>query len=260
MRTLATPQAESWRGTLSRLRSRLRKRRATSISLFAATLLLPLLAGASLSAQTSQVPASMPAQKPASTSKDSRTVQPAPQPPMAPTPAAPKASDWPANNPPQSASVVLDSHGLTVVASNSSLTQILKEISLETGAKVEGMNKDERIFGSYGPGPARDVLYQLLDGSNYNVLIVGDQRQGAPLRVVLTPRTSGSSHDAGAVPSPPSEQDSGVEEISQEPQPEEPPPPQAQPAPGMPVRTQQQMIEEMQERQRQLEQQQNPQN
>ena len=121
------------------------------------------------------------------------------------------------------------------------------------------------------PAPAREVLSQLLDGSSYNVLMIGDQGQGTPRRVVLT--TAPAALQARAMPTRASanDEDTGTEEISQQPQPEEPPPPQAPPAPngytpGVPVRTPQQMIEEMQERQRQLEQQrqqqqqQNPQN
>ena len=103
-------------------------------------------------------------------------------------PPAPKPPNWPANDPPGPASVVWDSHGLAVAATNSSLAQILKEVSVDTGVKIEGFSRDERIFGTYGPGPARDVLSQLLDGTNYDVLMIGDQGQGTPRQVVLTLR------------------------------------------------------------------------
>ena len=56
------------------------------------------------------------------------------------------------------------------------------DVSLKTGAKVEGVGADERIFGAYGPGPARDVLTELLDGSGYNILMIGDLGQGTPRR------------------------------------------------------------------------------
>ena len=36
------------------------------------------------------------------------------------------------------------------------------------------MNVDQRVFGTYGRGPARDVIAQLLDGSGYDVLMIGD--------------------------------------------------------------------------------------
>jgi hypothetical protein len=87
--------------------------------------------------------------------------------------------------------VVWDSHGLSIVAANSSLIQILKDISAATGAKVEGLGVDERIFGTYGPGQARDVISQLLDGSGYNVLMVGDQGEGTPRQIELSNRPNG---------------------------------------------------------------------
>ncbi len=161
--------------------------------------------------------------------------------------------------------MVLDSQGLTVTASNSSLAQILKEVSVDTGVKIEGFSSDERIFGTYGPGPAQDVLSQLLDGSNYDVLIVGGLGRGTPQRVVLTLRSSTASTSNSVNPPAPSEEDTGSEEQSQQPPNEQAPvpAPQAPPnayAPDVPVRTQQQIIQEMQERERQLEQQRQQQN
>jgi hypothetical protein len=105
--------------------------------------------------------------------------------------------NWPANKKPVEASVVWDSHGLYIQASNSSLDQILNDIALKTGAKVEGMGADERVFGTYGPGPARDVLTELLDGTGYNVLLVGDLGQGTPRRIVLSGRPTGAAQPSG---------------------------------------------------------------
>jgi hypothetical protein len=159
---------------------------------------------------------------------------------------------------------VFDSRGLLIVASNSSLAQILKDVSLDTGAKVEGMDADQRVFGTYGPGPARDVISQLLDGSGYDVLLVGDRGQGTPRRIVLTERSG-----AGAAPRsiannapPPNNEDTEPEEPP-EPQPV-PEPPQSVPspnAPPVPIRTPQQIMEEIQREHRQPQNgQQNPQN
>ncbi len=161
--------------------------------------------------------------------------------------------------------MVWDSHGLLIAASNSSLAQILKEVATDTGAKVEGMDTDQRVFGTYGPGSARDVLSQLLDGSGYNVLMIGDRGQGTPRRIVLSIRTGGGvQRTANNTPSAPSEEDTEADQQAQEP----PEPPQPEPgpngfAPPVPVRTPQ-TIEEMRDRSRQIEQiqngQQNPQN
>jgi hypothetical protein len=180
-------------------------------------------------------------------------------PSVPPPPALPKPPDWPANDLPAEASVVWDSHGLLIVASNSSLAQILKEIATDTGAKVEGMDTDQRVFGTYGPGTVRDVLSQLLDGSGYNVVMVGDRGQGTPRRIVLSIRPGGGiQRTANKTPSAPSEEDNEADQQAQEPQPEQPPAPTPNGfAPAVPVRPQQQIIQEMQQRQRQLEQQKN---
>jgi len=82
------------------------------------------------------------------------------------------------------------------------------------------MATDERVFGVFGPGQARDVLSQLLLGSGYNVLMIGDQGQGTPREIVLTVRTTGGAQPAPA--SAPSEDDADEEQPQQ---PQVPPPP-----------------------------------
>jgi hypothetical protein len=140
---------------------------------------------------------------------------------------APETPNWPANDRPGSATVVWDSHGLHIVAANSSLAQILKEVTTKTGTSLEGMGEDQRVFGSYGPGPARDVLSQLLHGSGYNVLMIGDQGQGTPRRILLSTHTASGSQASPAMnaPSslnapPPPDDDAGDDP------PEQPEPPQ----------------------------------
>jgi hypothetical protein len=121
------------------------------------------------------------------------------------------------------ASVTWDSQGLSIQAANSSLQQILDDFAAATGAKVEGLGTDQRVFGAYGPGLARDVLSQLLQGSGYNVLMIGDQGQGAPRQIVLTPRQAGDAQPAKANQPNPTDDDADVEE-----------PPQPSPAPNRP--------------------------
>jgi hypothetical protein len=113
---------------------------------------------------------------------------PAPQVAALPAaPVAPPPPNWPMNDRPVAATVAWDSHGLRVDANNSSLAQILQDVSTDTGTKVEGLGtKDVRVFGTYGPGPANEVLSQLLNGTGYNVLMVGDQGSGAPRQLVLS--------------------------------------------------------------------------
>jgi len=105
---------------------------------------------------------------------------------IAAPPPVPPAPIWPANQPPNQAKVSWDSRGLEVEASNSSLDQILRQVAANMGAKLQGLTQDQRIFGTYGPGPARDVLSKLLDGSGYNVLMIGGRDADRPLEVVLS--------------------------------------------------------------------------
>ena len=180
---------------------------------------------------------------------------------------APKPPDWPANEKPNNAVVEWNSQGLRIQASNSSLDQILKDVATATGTKVSGLGADERIYGTYGPGPATQVISQLLDGSGYNVLMIGEQGQGTPRQIVLSKQPTGPAPAPGN--SSGQSEDSGANsEVEEQPQP--PPPPQPQPQPQMPPaqnpsgfgppvpqpRTPQQILQEMQQRQRQIEQQQ----
>jgi hypothetical protein len=114
-----------------------------------------------------------------------------------------------------------DSRGLEIEASNSSLDQILQQAAADTGAKFQGLTQDQRIFGTYGPGPVRDVLSKLLDGSGYNVLMIGGRDSDAPLEIVLTlnspagPQTGANNRNSS------NPEDDDVDP----PEPETPPPP-----------------------------------
>jgi hypothetical protein len=188
-----------------------------------------------------------------------------PPPPIVQAPPPPPPPDWPANDPPSPASVVWDANGLHINASNSSLQQILKEVSTETGTKVEGAISDRRVFGEYGPGHVGDVLAQLLQGSGYNFLLAGDIGQGTPREIVLSPRRPAGPNAANNGFRPPQQQ--ADEDVADEPEDQPVQPPQAQQPPAQnnprqgfgpngPVRTPQQVMEEMQQRQQQLQQQQ----
>jgi hypothetical protein len=135
---------------------------------------------ASLSAQTTQV--NRPAQSQAST-------LPATQ-PTAAIPAQPQYPLTPAQRVPQRAQVTYTNGTLLVAAENSSLNQILRQISTETGMKITGGVADERVFGHYGPATPAEILSQLLDGTASNMVLV--QRSDATLaELILTPRQGG---------------------------------------------------------------------
>ena len=166
------------------------------------------------------------------------------------------------NDQPVPASVNWDGNGLRIIAANSSLHQILDEFSKDTGTKVDGVAQDQRIFGNFGPGRPSDVLAELLQGSGYNFLLVGDSGSGLPREVIL------SAQATNAVANRPNANqqqeddydDAPVDNNQVDTQPQAPP--VAPPGPprtnsdGMPVRTPQQIMQDLQMRQQQLQQQQ----
>jgi len=171
----------------------------------------------------------------------------------APAPVAPPPPDWPANDRPTPATVVWNSQGLRIEAANASLKQILNDVATATGARVQGMSGDQRVFGSFGPGPARAVLSQLLEGTGYNVLMIGDQGQGTPRQIVLSPQPNGPAQQ---VASNPNQADDNADVADPQPQEQPQPPPVLGNAlnPGNVPRTPQQIMQEMQQRQQQIEQ------
>ena len=121
-----------------------------------------------------------------------------PTPTTASQPSA-QASSLQTNLPPKTAIVTWDSQGLEIDAWNSSLIQILHDVTAKTGARVEGLTRDQRIFGKYGPGPGYDVLSSLLEGSDYNLLMFGSHGAHPPLTIVLSARLPLTPHTSTKV-------------------------------------------------------------
>jgi hypothetical protein len=155
------------------------------------------------------------------------TAQAAPQ----AAPATPPTPEWPINDRPVPATVIWNREVLRIDATNSSLEQILTDVAADTGSTLEGVSKDERIFGSFGPAPAREVLSQLLQGSGYNVVMVGDQGQGVPRQIILSTRNSNKAPQGTTRPTQEDSEDDTPEYPQYDPQPQQP---VAQP--GRPVR------------------------
>lgn len=130
-------------------------------------------------------------------------------------PLQPPKPDWPVNDKPLPPSIVWNASGLRIEASNSSLQQILKEVSTLTGSAIEGFGADERVYGTYGPGPVREVLPKLLYGSAYNLLLIGDMGQGTPRQILLSPR-GGGGKSLAAVPHPAASDDDDVDDVEEE--------------------------------------------
>jgi hypothetical protein len=171
---------------------------------------------------------------------------------------------------------------LTVVANNSSLTDIMSGIERATGARLEGSQPDtERVFGQFGPGSPRDVLDSLLSGSRYDFILVGAiDDPGGVKTIMLSPH--GSSAAGGSVAqnqpmptrpniteNPDDDNDEGVatqQSVSEAPQPartvpsEQSQPPQnsQQQQQQQQVKTPEQLLQELQRLRQQQQQQQQP--
>ena len=220
-----------------------------------------------------------PAQPPAET-QTSSTLPATP----ATTPEQPPVPLTPAQRPPKRAQVTYVDGTLSISADNSSLNQILRQISTDTGMKITGGVSDERVFGQYGPDNPAQVLAELLNGTGSNMILV--HRDGpAPAELILTPRQGGPTPpnpNAAAFNDRPEPEDTPNQAIQP---PQFPPPAPANPAippanPGVPaqaapanssqpdspngVKTPQQIYEQLQrmrqQQQQQQQQQQNPQN
>jgi hypothetical protein len=178
---------------------------------------------------------------PAKPSAAQPTVAPQPQTASPVSQVAPSMLQQPAGE----AQIVFSGDTLSIRADNSSLSAILHQVAGKSGMQIEGLSGDERVFGTFGPGTPRDVLADLLNGTAYNVVLLGDLSNGAPRQLILTPTT----HGGAAMPPPPQVT---TDEASNEPEPEPPPPPPepapsgTTPPPTPGVKTPQQLFEQLQ--------------
>ena len=177
--------------------------------------------------------------------------------------------------------VTFQNNQLTINAPNSTLADILRAVRKQTGAEIEVPSAPERVVTHLGPGPARSVVAELLNGSRFNYVLLGSPSDDAVLtRVVLVPKSGmeGITPMGGAPTQPGFAQAAGPGQQPQNPpdmstdsaddtsanddNPVEPPP-AAEPEQASPgasdqntIKTPQQLLQEMQQRQMQLQQQQ----
>jgi hypothetical protein len=116
--------------------------------------------------------------------------------------------------PAQLPTVTYQNGQLTIIAKNSTLGDILEAVHQKTGAELDIPSPaTERVVTHLGPGPARDILASLLNGSHFNYVMVGTANNPAALdRVILTPNTGGdavapATQAQNAPPPPPAQAD-----------------------------------------------------
>jgi hypothetical protein len=157
--------------------------------------------------------------------------RPTAQPPSTPQQPFTPSVAQPAPRSQQHRATVTFSQGLlTISANNSSLNEILRDISRQTGMTITGGVAEERVFGNYGPSALGPILTSLLDGTRSNMLFIRE-KDGYPSQLILTARNGG--------PTPPNpnaarEEDERPPEAYAPPNPtpdQSQPPPQQNPAP-----------------------------
>jgi hypothetical protein len=120
---------------------------------------------------------------------------------------------------------------LTIVASNSTLADILRAVHNQTGIEIDTATANERVVTQLGPGPARSVLGELLTGSRFDYILLGSAVDADTVtRIVLiekSPATIPSSEvQHAATPEAPIRQ--GASARSQQPEPTAPVSPEMQ--------------------------------
>ena len=187
--------------------------------------------------------------------------------------------------------VTFQNSQLTIIAPNSTLADILRAVKKQTGAEIDVPSAPERVVTHLGPGPAREVMAELLNGSRFNYVLLGAPGdQNGLTRVVLVAKTGAPEITPNNAQ--PGEAGQGMQQAGMQtpgmiapanlnaPQQEAPPEANEEPAeevappddnsndqngaeaeqpqenPG--IKTPQQMLQEMQQRQLQLQQNQTP--
>ena len=158
------------------------------------------------------------------------------EPPPAPVPLMPEQM------PPTPPHVTYQNGLLTIDARNSTLSQVLRAVQVQTGASIDmpASTSNERVMMQLGSGQPRDVLNTMLNGSKFNYVILGmTDDPGRVQKVILMTRQSVPATVNTAQNNGPGQGQPQAEE----PQDEEMPPPEAEadnppenPPPEMPGR------------------------
>ncbi|HTC55348.1 MAG TPA: hypothetical protein VK706_02965 [Candidatus Sulfotelmatobacter sp.] len=107
----------------------------------------------------------------------------------------------PEKSSPNAPKVIYRNGQLTIRAVNSTLGEVLRAVSLQTGAVIEFPpgSVDERVVVNFGPGPVRDVVGSLLNGTHFNYVLLESPGNPSVLqRMILT-----SAEPTPSEPTPP---------------------------------------------------------
>ncbi len=119
------------------------------------------------------------------------TVLLAQTPPTASSPSESSGSAAPLEQlPPTPPDVTYSQGQLKISAHNSTLRDVLAMVRSRTGVAIEGpVNQaNDRVVVELGPAPVGDVLRQLLEGSKFDYIILGNAGKPGVERVILSLR------------------------------------------------------------------------
>jgi hypothetical protein len=124
-------------------------------------------------------------QAPRKPHKKQTPAKPLPQLPAGPL--QPITLDQMPSSPPQ---VSYQAGQLTISARNCTLGDILRAVRAKTGANFDvPAGATERVMGQLGPGPPRDVIASLLNGSRFDYVMLGSATNPAAIdQLILTPK------------------------------------------------------------------------
>jgi hypothetical protein len=90
---------------------------------------------------------------------------------------------------------------LGILAENSTMGDVLRAVQRATGASIDFPGfASERVNVNLGPGPLRDIVTSLLDGSRYDYILLASQQSNSIERILLTMRrdSGGSAPSSNA--------------------------------------------------------------
>jgi hypothetical protein len=173
----------------------------SSLPKFATVLLLVTFCFPALSSTAAAQKGGVPT---AGKKKQQKQEQPAP-PPLPPYTPAPLQAVPLDQTPAVAPKVSFQDGQLSIVAHNSTLADVLRAVRKQTGADMEiPPGASERVVADLGPGPARDVLAELLNGTRFNYVLVGSATDPTAVEsIVLTPKSSIPENASAAQPTSP---------------------------------------------------------
>ena len=109
-------------------------------------------------------------------------------------PASPPVELTPAQKPAVPPQVTYHNGELTIIAENCTIGDVMRAVHSQTGAVIDlPPNASERVASRVGPGAPRDVLVSLLNGSDFNYVLLGSTTDPKAIQhIILTTKEMGA--------------------------------------------------------------------